>query len=96
MNKNIVPCTVTSGKFYVLNKVKIRRQRKNNDTLLLKLYLLDKVAKKSIAGSRQSVLLTLAREDLGLTAADALRLYTYGCWCGVGRNAGNPVDDTDL
>ena len=89
-------CTVTTGKFYVLNKVKISRQRKNNDTLLLKLYLLDKVAKQSIAASRQSVLLTLAMEDLGLTAADALRLYTYGCWCGVGRNAGNPVDDTDL
>ncbi|CAH3165789.1 unnamed protein product [Porites lobata] len=65
-------------------------------TTLLMISSSDKVAKKSIAGSRQSVLLTLAREDLGLTAADALRLYTYGCWCGVGRNAGNPVDDTDL
>ena len=76
--------------------MKIRRQRKNNDTLLLKLYLLDKVAKKSIAASRQSVLLTLAEEELGLTATDAGRLYTHGCWCGVGRKAGKPVDDTDL
>lgn len=64
--------------------------------LLLKLYLLDKVAKKSIAASRESVLLTLANETLGLSAADAGRLYTYGCWCGVGSNAGKPVDDTDL
>ena len=76
--------------------MKIRRKRKNNDTLFLKLYFLDKVAKKSIAGSREDVLLSLAREDLELTAVDARRLYTYGCWCGVGSNAGKPVDDTDL
>ena len=96
LGREIVPCTVTTSKFYILNKVKIRRKRKNNDKLFLKLYFLDKVAKKSIAGSRQNVLLSLARTELNLTAVDAGRLYTYGCWCGVGSNAGKPVDDTDL